>query len=205
MEIGNKKKQEVLVADNSGAMAVTLWEERIDSLEKNNSYKLSKFLVREFNMMKSLSLSRQGAIELVDDIGEVVKARDNDDLKAVSSLFDATILAVEELVTFIVCPKCANGRVDPLTPPNGRCSFLDCGVIVRVDRCDKRISAKLLFESKNAKKSLFAYGEMINNLTDVGLHNVTAQDLLNTNTFSRIDFQNNVITAVKNTDLESEV
>ncbi len=53
--------------------------------------------------MKSLSLSRQGAIELVDDIGEVVKARDNDDLKAVSSLFDATILAVEELVTFIAC------------------------------------------------------------------------------------------------------
>ncbi len=48
VEIGNNKKQEVLVADNSGAMTVTLWEERFDSLEKNKSYELSEFLVREF-------------------------------------------------------------------------------------------------------------------------------------------------------------
>lgn len=117
-------------------------------------------------MTKSLLLSRQEAIELVDAIGQVVKARKNDELKALGSLPEATILAVEELITFIACPKC-NGRVNPLTPPSGRCCWNDCGVIVRIDRYDNEISAKLLFGTGDTKKSLFAYGGMINKLADV--------------------------------------
>ena len=57
-----KTKQEVMVADSSGVIIVTLWEEKIDLLERSKSYKLTEFIIREFNMMKSLSLSRQGSI-----------------------------------------------------------------------------------------------------------------------------------------------
>ena len=67
-----KTKQEVMVADSSGVIIVTLWEEKIDLLELSKSYKLTEFMIREFNMMKSLSLSRQGSIiEEIDDIGTV--------------------------------------------------------------------------------------------------------------------------------------
>ena len=42
-------------------MTVTLWEERVNSLEPLQCYKLSQFLVRDYNMKKNVSLSRQGS------------------------------------------------------------------------------------------------------------------------------------------------
>ena len=38
---GGKTKQVVIVADSTGVMHVTLWEERVDALEPQKSYKLA--------------------------------------------------------------------------------------------------------------------------------------------------------------------
>ena len=61
-----KTKQEVVVANSSGVIIVTLWEEKVDILVVSKSYKRTDFMLQEFNMTKNLTLCRQGS-----SIGEV--------------------------------------------------------------------------------------------------------------------------------------
>ncbi len=112
---------------------------------------------------------------------------------------------MEELVTFTACAKC-HGRVDPLTPPSGRCARSECGVIVRIDKCKSQVSAKLLFEygkDKRKEKSVHAYGEMLGRMTDkVVPEGVTSGDLIRMAKFKEIQLKNDVITGlVKETEV----
>ena len=45
---GGKKKQDVTISDESGTTKLTLWEEHVDSLVADSSYRLKNFLVREY-------------------------------------------------------------------------------------------------------------------------------------------------------------
>ena len=112
--MGKQIKQVVIVADRTGVMHVTLWEEKVDALEPQKSYRLSEFFVCDYNMTKSLSLSRQGSnIQLVADIGDVEKGVDVPDFNSevATCLCEAEIIAVEQLGSFKGCVKC-KGRVD---------------------------------------------------------------------------------------------
>ena len=106
---GGKTKQTVIVANRTGTMQVTLWEERVYALEPQKSYKLSEFFVRDYNMTKSLSLSRQGSnIECVADIGDVGKGVyvPDSNSEVATCLCEAEIIAVEQLVSFKGCLRC---------------------------------------------------------------------------------------------------
>ena len=159
-------KQDVVVADATGVMTVTLWEERVDSLEPFQCYKLCQFVVREYNMKKSLSLSRQGSsIESVPDIGKVAKDDEVSDSEVIECISEAEIVAVKQLGSFNACLSC-KGRVEPLTPPGGRCSRSECGMFQRIDRCNTQVSALLYIQHGKSKefKSLWAYGAMVGKL-----------------------------------------
>ena len=68
---GGKKKQNVTVANQTGTAKVILWEEHVDSLEVESSYRL-KNVVREYASQKYLSMPRTGVeIILIDNIGIV--------------------------------------------------------------------------------------------------------------------------------------
>ena len=49
---GGLNKQDVIVADATGVMIVTLWGEKVDSLDLLQCYKLSQFLVRDYNIRR---------------------------------------------------------------------------------------------------------------------------------------------------------
>lgn len=113
-----------ITADATGTIIVTLWEEKIDLLEVSQSYKLTQFIAREFNMMKSLSLCRHGSImEEIDDIGTVQEDVPKH-LKVHSTDFieNADIIVVKQLASYSACVSC-KGRVDPLTPPESVACF----------------------------------------------------------------------------------
>ena len=193
-----KTKQEVVVADSSGVMIVTLWEEKLDVLVVSKSYKLTQFRIREFNMTKSLSLCRQGSdIEQIPDIGPVQE--NTEDLKAQTPdyIFKADIIAVKQLETFSACINC-KGRVEPLTPPGGRCSRKDCGMFQRIDKCSTQVSAQLFIEhGVTDKKSIYlwAFGPTLCKLAgNVSPDKVNAPHLILRPTFHVIKFENDVIT-----------
>ena len=72
-------------------MIVTLWEEKVDVLVVSKSYKLTQFMVRDFDMTNSLSLCRQGSsIEEVDDIGTVQENTEGRELRTLDSICQQT-------------------------------------------------------------------------------------------------------------------
>ena len=94
-------------------MIVTLWEGRVDSLELLQRYKLSQFLIRDYNMKKG---SRKGPnTESVTEIGEVAEDDELSDSDAIDCIFEADIVAVKQLGSFNACVSCKE-RVEPLTP-----------------------------------------------------------------------------------------
>ena len=159
VELGNgKTKQEILVADSSGLIIVTLWEEKVDVLDVSKSYKLSDFMIREFNMTKKLTLRRQGStIEKIPDISDIQDDNDHFKLDYSNSIFNADIMAVKQLETFNACVNC-KARVEPQTPPSGRCS--KCGMLQRTDKCPTQVSAQLFIQMVQTR-NLFLCGPLI--------------------------------------------
>ena len=157
-------------------------------------------MVREFNMMKSLSLCRQGSIiEEIDDIGTVQEdTPEHLKVQTTDCIENADIIAVKQLGSYSACVSC-KGRVDPLTPPGGRCSRRECGMFQRIDKCTTQVSAQLFIEhgvTGNKKSTLlWAFGPTVGNLAgNIPPDQVTARHLILRPTFDLIKFRNNVIT-----------
>ena len=149
---GGKRKQDLVVADSTSSMTVVLWEDHIDSMSSDVSYRLEDFMVREYNMKKFLSIPRNGGkVVEVPDIGVVESDCTLLDLELVSCLFEAQIVGVPGLELYNACLKC-KARVEPLTPPLGRCSKDDCAMMQRFDMCTRHILAKLLLLHGTEKK-----------------------------------------------------
>ena len=69
---GDKRKQDITVADHTGNAKVTLWEDYTNKLELHKSYSLRCFTVREYSSKKYLSMPGEGAeIVTIDDIGTI--------------------------------------------------------------------------------------------------------------------------------------
>ena len=138
---GGKKKQDVMIGDLTGTTKVTLWEQYVDSLNVDESYRLENFVVREYASQKYLSMPRSGSeITPIDNIGEVEQPVSSATSTEISN---PETIGVLQLDTYKACLKC-KARVEPLTPPLGRCSNVGCSMMQRYDRCPNQLSAKLL-------------------------------------------------------------
>lgn len=68
---GGLRKQDLVVADSSGSIRLTIWEQMIGQVEKDKSYQF-KIMVQMFKGKKFLPTSKtESAIEQVDNVGEV--------------------------------------------------------------------------------------------------------------------------------------
>lgn len=168
---GGKKKQEVTIADDTSTAKVTLWEQYIGILQDGKSYKLNNFVVREYKNIKFLSMPREGStiteIEDIGDVEEVPLDSDGEERQQLKQLSNAQIIGVPHLDMYKACMRC-KARVEPLTPPLGRCSRPDCLMIQRFDFCKEQLSAKLMFMHGREKEidTLHAFGKMVEEIAD---------------------------------------
>ncbi|XP_062597153.1 uncharacterized protein LOC134258618, partial [Saccostrea cucullata] len=65
------KKRESIIADNSGAMGLTIWEEQISLVEPGKSYKFKNLTLRIWNEKKKVSTAINSSIEEVENIEAV--------------------------------------------------------------------------------------------------------------------------------------
>jgi len=72
------KKQNVIVADESGQCRLVLWESDVGGLEEGRTYLLVDVAVRKYNFTRHLSYNQESTHELADDLQEVDDS-DNDD------------------------------------------------------------------------------------------------------------------------------
>ena len=171
--ISEKSMQDVIIADKSSAARVALWEDNIGIMQQGSSYTLKNFVVRVFQSIKYLTMVGEGA-ELIPirDIGIVALQHSaNTDSEVV--LRDVTIVGVLHLDTLRACLNC-KGRVEPQTPPLGKCSRPDCRMMQRYDLCAEVTMYKSDGQHKHIQVT--AHGEQLQQI--VGKNNNLTADLL---------------------------
>ena len=87
-------KRDVSVADESGMAQVSVWEGNANAMEKDQSYCIKNFMVRQYQRTKYLTMAMEGSeIVPIEDIGAVAGQGDRDDeLLVISNVTVAGVL-----------------------------------------------------------------------------------------------------------------
>ena len=176
---GGKHKQDVVIADASGTVKLTVWENEIDKMEEENCYRISGVVVREFKEKKFLSTSKQDSfIEKIEDLGDVQEDEDDQDENeieyrvcnsdnAVKVCGSCSILlhsasykqvdnvrvgGIEQLETYAGCIKCTAKIIcDPEDPGVGECA--KCGMMQSLDAARIGVVAHLMIKTASGCSS----------------------------------------------------
>ena len=127
-QVGGKVKRDVSVADESGTARVSVWERNVNVMEKDRSYCLKNFMVREYQNTKYLTMAKEGSeIIPIEDIGIVAdKGERDDELWVINNV---TVAGVPYFDTYKSCLQC-KARVEPQTERLGKCSKTDCMMMI---------------------------------------------------------------------------
>ena len=113
-----------------------------------------------------------------DDIGVVAVTSDTQNEKM--TLYNAVIIDVSHLDAHRACLQC-KARVEPLTPPFGRCSKPECKMLQRFDLRANHTTAKLMLmhqvERQNKVIQVHAFGEHLEQIVG-DRESVTPEQLL---------------------------
>ena len=99
-------------------------------MELGRSYHLQNYVVRVYQSTKYLSRGESAKLTAIEDIGGVVCGGDGKEEIVV--LREVSVIGVPEMETFKACLKC-KARVEPQSPPLGRCSKTGCTMLQRYD------------------------------------------------------------------------
>ena len=175
--------QDIIVADHIATTRVCLWGDNVNSLKLNHSYRLAHFTVREYRSKKYLNMARDlSTITSIEDNGTVVQTPCDADQE--TTITDVQIVGVPLLDSYKACLLC-KARVEPITPPNGKCTKADCEMLQHYDLCSYQASAKLLLmftpDGKEQPKYIqcHVFGRLLSQLANLSPHeDLTAQALL---------------------------
>ena len=182
-EVGQDKKvkREASVADHTAATRVVLWEQHVDALQEGKCYNLKNFHVKEFQSKKHLSMPKSNfEISPIDNIENTVKPLPEDD--EYTTIHDVQVIGVQQLDTYKACLQC-KARVEPLTPPLGKCTKENCLMVQLFDLCQEQISARVLLRHYTKRQynhiTCSVFGEAVYQLANVPKdHPITKVDLL---------------------------
>ena len=197
-QVGGRVKRDVSVADESGMARVSVWEGNVNAMDKDRSYCLKNFMVREYQRTKYLTKAKEGSeIIPIGDKGAVAEQGDRDDELWVIN--NVTVAGVPYFDTYKSCLQC-KATVEPHTERLGKCSKMDCMMMQRFDLCPQRITAKLmlLYDEDGQQRTVFAfaYGETVHQIA--GGNDVSVEGLTESGAFKSM-------TLLKDKDIIKEV
>ena len=99
------KKQDLVVADNTGSARFTIWQ---DTMAKNSSYNVQGAVVREFRGQRFFSTPKKGTtIQKAEDLEDVIKEEvEMPGLEGVKSAKNMHVLLVSSFTKYRGCYKC---------------------------------------------------------------------------------------------------
>ena len=167
-------------------LELSVWEGNVNAMEKDRSYCLKNFMVREYQRTKYVTMAKEGSkIIPLGDIGAVAEQRDRDDELWVIN--DVTVAGVPYFDTYKSCLQC-KVRVEPHTERLGKCS--KCMMMQRIDLCAEHTTAKLVLLYDDGEKRTvfaFAYGETVRLIG--GSNDVLVEGLTNSGNFKSMTLQ----------------
>ena len=136
----------------------------------------------EFQGAKYLTMGKEASEMIeINDIGCIVEGSEKkEELMVIKNV---AIVGVPYLDSYLQC----KARVEPQTPPLGKCSKAECMTLQRYDLCTEHTSANLMFMYDNDRKSTlqaYAYGEVVRKMCGSGV--LSAEGLLKREIFRSI-------------------
>ena len=156
------QKQECVVGDVSGCCRIVLWNDDIGKLLKEKSYKLSYVIVKQWDGVKYLSVSKGSEIDCVEDLGDVadVVCGDEDSIVA-CRVVEGEIDAVEFFDEYVQCIGCKS-KVESLDRIIGECK--KCGILMKMKRGVKCVIAKVLIFDGDEMIRVILFSSVINEI-----------------------------------------
>ena len=192
--MGGSVKRDVSVADESGVARVSVWEGNVNAMEKDRSYCLKNFMVREYQRTKYLTMAKEGSeIIPIGDIGAVAEQGDRDDELWVIN--DVTVAGVPYFDTYKSCLQC-KARLEPHTERLGKCSKYM--MMQRIDLCAEHTTAKLmlLYNDDGEKRTVFAFA-YVETVRLIGSSNdVSVEGLMDSGNFKSMTLERDIIKEV---------
>ena len=134
-----KQKQDVIIADSTGTIKLTLWGNEIGKLEANTSYQLLRMTICTYNGYKYVNFPKEGgSFTTIDDIGEV--ATNDNHLNVSDNIQDAEICGVSGLFKYKSCLKCKS-KAEVTSAKFARCTNPSCKMLQKVGMAKETFSA----------------------------------------------------------------
>ena len=172
-----RQKQDIVFADDSAAIRVSLWGSSVGNAEKGRSYLLSKFMVREFSGNKYLSMRKDlSTIEKIDDLKTAIASVE---VEGDREIKNQVIVGVAELTKKRMCYRC-RGKVEPGpgNPPIGKCVREECSMAQKYDLCPSQLFVRLMFLVGKERVTLVAYGKVVRDLAEVSTDDEVSDEVL---------------------------
>lgn len=148
---GNKTKQEISIADESGVATLTLWDLNINRLTEGMSYKLTRLIVCTYRGKNTLAMPNIGSfIKEIDDIEEI--AEESEEETTLNVITEATVIGIQ--IKYL-CVSCKKATIEPTNSNIAECQH--CNTMQLIDKTTQTITAKLILASpKNNQITLRA-------------------------------------------------
>jgi hypothetical protein len=198
LEIGDTSKlddgrqvQQVVVADDTTTVELSLWQEFVNTVTLGKSYELSNLIVKMFNDRITLYTPRENAhITQIEDLKNVVSLVQS--IKRTKSLPNSKVIAVSDFSSGFVCISCNTGYIEPINANKefGRCTH--CPTTVLLTTCNFRVSALLtVLSSEGFQIKLSASNSILASIAELPLSEVTDLSFLSAPPFTVV-YNNNM-------------
>ena len=187
-----KLKQEIIIADSTARAALTLWEDDVDSLKTNYTYRFNRLSVNKYAGRTELTLPQYGStIEPIDNDNLMEDILVPEELNKTSKeLNGVTITAVNQLQYLVRCTHCKK-QSGTTNSKLFHCSYCDTSQKVKTNT----ITAKLYVEDASGiSHSLRAYSDSLSDIVVADV--ISIENLLDSPPFSLTYNDFNVITSI---------
>ena len=150
-----KVKQDIQLADYTGAVNLVLWEEDVGMLEQGTSYHISGLQVRTFNNERYLSLPKSSKCEITDDLTDVIATNDSNQKR---ELRQVTISGIKQLTIRLECIACKK-TVEKTSTLLGRCA--NCNTLQKLENCSRYLHATVLLDEGTSFSTYHVYGDTL--------------------------------------------
>ena len=154
-------KQDFVLADCTGVCRGVTWEQQVNVLKEEESYRFFNATVRSFNGAEYISLGEKSEVEKIKDIGDVVD-KSVFDGSGELKVFKAEIVAVISVEMYSSCRNC-NAKV--LEGSGGIAMCSKCNSKMKLAKCGKKgIACVILKDEDNNERKVTIFSEILDQL-----------------------------------------
>ena len=160
------RKQDVIIADETGSCRLVLWEDDVNSLEEGKSYCLLDMGVRRYGAMKYLSFTVKSSKEMIGDL-ENVNEEDatGEESEDSGHVVSGEISAVISTSEYLSCKFC-HSKVVSEDDVFAECT--KCSAVMKLSYYTETKSAKFVVtdKSSNCDTTLLAFEPVLSRIVD---------------------------------------